>query len=81
MLEYPKQFIKEIPNENLCKETIEMTLSFVSVFCQYYSEIEPEISGEKVGEILDIIWHIMKYSKSAYKNFILFIIIIIIYIE
>jgi len=70
MLEYPKQFIKEIPNENLCKETIEMTLSFVSVFCQYYSEIEPEISGEKVGEILDIIWHIMKYSKNneTYMN-------------
>ncbi|ORX52970.1 hypothetical protein BCR36DRAFT_369226 [Piromyces finnis] len=64
MLKYPKQFLNEIKAENLCKETIEMILSIISVFCQYYSEIEPVIENEKIGEILDIIWLTMKYSKD-----------------
>eukprot|EP00833_Pecoramyces_ruminatium_P004360 jgi/Orpsp1_1/1178392/evm.model.c7180000065098.1 len=64
MLEYPKKFIKEIPVENLCKETTEMALSIISVFCQYYSEIDPPISDENIGEILNLLWYIMKYSKD-----------------
>ena len=67
MLEYPKLFLNEIPAEKLNNETIEMSLSIISVFCQYYSEIKPEIEDEKVGEILDIIWLIMKYSKGLYN--------------
>jgi len=65
MIEYPKQFLNEIPSENLCRETLEIAISITSVFCQYYSEIDQsEISNEKIGEILNILWLIMKYSKG-----------------
>jgi len=65
MLEYPKQFLNEISSENICRETHEMVISITSVFCQYYSDIDQtEISNEKIGEILDLLWLIMKYSKG-----------------